>query len=63
MTKEQKKQSVDEAILADLQDPSLIYIAIALRHKVAVPRVCKLATAHNLNRKRGPKPRLTQEKE
>ena len=61
--KKELRQALDEAILADLHDPTLTYIVIAVKHKVGQTRVHQLATAHNLNRKRGAKPRLTQEKE
>jgi len=59
--KKEQKQALDEAILADIHDPTLSYIVIAVKHKVGQTRVHQLATAHNLNRKRGPKPRLPQE--
>jgi hypothetical protein len=56
MTRQEKKEALDAAILADIQNPDLLYIEIALRHHVAVNRIAALATKHKLNRKRGPKP-------
>lgn len=55
MTKE-KKETLDAAILADLRNPKLLHVEIALRNKVGLNRIAALATKHGLNRKRGPKP-------
>jgi len=52
MTPEQK-QKLEEAILADLRDPSLTHMMIAIKHRVGTVRVQELGKKHGLQRKRG----------
>jgi uncharacterized protein YdbL (DUF1318 family) len=54
---QEKKELLDAAIVADIQNPDLMYREIALRHHVAMNRIAALATKHYLNRRRGLKPR------
>ncbi len=55
MTKEEK-EALDAAIIADLRNPKLLHVEIAIRNKVGLSRVGALAVANGLRRKRGPNP-------
>lgn len=56
MTNEQK-DALEAAILADLRNPELLYVEIAVRQKAGLNRICNLAKKHGLTRKRGLKPK------
>ena len=47
------KQELDDAIVADLKDPTNLYVGIAAKHRVGTNRVQQLAKKHGLSRKRG----------
>jgi hypothetical protein len=49
------KQEQEQAIVADLHNPTLTYIAIAYRNNVGTATVMGYAKKHRLTRKRGRK--------
>lgn len=51
-----QKIALEARIVADLQNPKLLYTQIALAHKVGIKRVYQLAQKYSLTRKRGRKP-------
>ena len=66
MTKEEKN-TLEEAIVADLRDPSLTYLQVAVRFGVGINRVIALSKQNGLTRPRGkksaPKPTAEQKQQ
>ncbi len=46
----------DAAIIADLRNPDLLHVEIAVRNRVGINRINRLAVANGLTRKRGKRP-------
>jgi hypothetical protein len=51
-----QKQALEQAIVADLRNPDLTYLVIAVRNHVGYNLVAGYAQKHRLTRPRGRKP-------
>jgi hypothetical protein len=56
LTRKQRSE-LEAAVLADLQDPNLGYLTVALRRQCSVSFVCTVAKRHSITRTRGVKPK------
>jgi hypothetical protein len=59
MTKEQK-ELLETAIVADLHNPALRHIDIAISRKIGLNFINRIAKNNGLGRKRGPRPTVAK---